>query len=100
MAFIEIDYWDTIKKADQLEELARDLRNIAAGDLSRIQSGVSRNWQGSAAQLYQKRTRTFSSQVEGQARQLQALARELRQAAERYRRLEQLASGLFGGAVL
>lgn len=96
MGFIDIDYRDTLKKANQLEALAMELRSIAARDLQNVQSGVGRTWRGSAAELYKKRAQTLSRQAEAQARDLQSLARGLRQAAERYRRLEAAANAIFG----
>lgn len=95
MAQIEIDYQDTIRKASRLETLARELRTVGTKDLQNLQSGVGRSWCGSAAEMYKKRTSTFSRQVESQARQLESMARSLRQSAERYRRLEELANSIF-----
>jgi len=97
MALIDIDYRDTLRKAEQLERLASELRSISTRDLQDLRSGVGRTWRGSAAELYKKRSRTFSRQIESQAKELQRMARSLRQSAERYRRLEILAKGIFGG---
>lgn len=96
MALIDIDYQDTLKKADRLEALASNLRSISTRNLQDLQAGVGRTWRGSAAELYRKRTQTFSRQVESQAKELQNMARSLRAAAERYRRLEELANSIFG----
>lgn len=96
MALIDIDYQDTLRKANRLEALANDLRGISTRNLQDLQAGVGRSWRGSAAELYKKRTRTFSNQIEAQARELQRMARSLRASAERYRRLENLANSIFG----
>ena len=42
MAFIEIDYRDTLRKANELDGLARELRSIASRDLQDLQSGIGR----------------------------------------------------------
>lgn len=97
MALIEVDYQDTLRKADRLDALARELRSLAAQDLQSIQSGVSRNWKGSASELYQKRMRTYVRQVEAHAKDCQSLANSLRKAAKRYRQMEMLANSIFGG---
>ena len=97
MALIEVDYHDALRKADRLDELARELRNIAAQDLQNIQSGASRSWKGSASELYQKRLRTHKQQVEAHAKDCQSLANSLRKAAKRYQQLEMLANSIFGG---
>lgn len=96
MSVVEIDYRDTLKKADQLEELARELRTIASRDLQDLQSGVSRAWKGSSAERYKKHAQTLSRQVEAQAKNLQNAAKGLRRTAERYRFLESGANRFFG----
>ena len=98
MGLIDIDYRDTLKKADRLEALAQEIRSVAVRDLPDLQSGVGRNWKGSAAELYRKRNQALARQAEAQARDLQRTARNLRAAAERYRRLEAAANAIFGGA--
>lgn len=96
MSSIEIDYRDTLKKAEQLDSLSRELRAIASRDLSDLQSGVNQAWQGSCAELYKKRVRELAQQVEAQARTFQSIAGGLRRTAERYRILESTANGIFG----
>lgn len=98
MGLIDIDYRDTLKKADRLEALAQEIRTVATRDFPELQSGGSRNWQGSAAELYRKRNQALARQVEAQSKTLQRTARNLRVAAERYHRLELAANAIFGGA--
>ncbi len=96
MALIDIDYQDTLKKADRLESLANDLQSISTRNLQDLQASMSRTWRGSASELCKKRTQTFSRQIEAQAKELQNMARSLRASADRYRRLEALANSIFG----
>lgn len=96
MAFIEIDYRDTLRKANELDRLARELRSIASRDLQDLQSGIGRSWRGTPAQQYQKRARTLSQKTLSQAKDLEKMARSLRAAAERYRMLELAAHTIFG----
>lgn len=96
MSLIDIDYQDTLRKADQLERLAEELRQVSAHDLQDLQSGVGRTWRGSSAELYRKRMQTLQRQVDAQARDLKSTASRLRQAAEHYRRLELMANSIFG----
>ena len=95
MAAIEINYQDVMKKAERLEALAADLRRLSANDLQELLAGVGHGWNGSAAELYKKRTRTMSHQIEGRAKELESMAKNLQRAAERYRRLEVLANTIF-----
>lgn len=96
MTQIEIDYNDTLKKADRLEELAKRLNEIAKSKMAGIQSGISRNWKGSAAELYRKKTATLARQLTSQAKSIRSTANSIRSAAEEYRRLERLANSIFG----
>ena len=59
MALIDIDYQDTLKKADRLESLANDLQSISTRNLQDLQASMSRTWRGSASELCKKRTQTF-----------------------------------------
>jgi len=97
MGLIDIDYRDTLRKADQLERLASELRGISTRELQNLRSGVGRSWWGSSAEMYKKRSVTLSRQIESQARDMQRMANSLRQSAERYRRLEILSKTIFGG---
>lgn len=95
MALIDIDYRDTLRKAERLESLARELRNVSSRDLQELQSGGGRAWSGSASEMYRKRARTLSQKTAQQAKDLEKLARSLREAAERYRMLEMAANAIF-----
>ena len=97
MAWIEIDYRNMLGKADQLENLARDLKKISSQDLQNVQSGVNQCWHGSASEMYKKKLGTYSRQVDSHAQTLLDLARALRGAAERYQDLERIANSIFGG---
>lgn len=96
MTLIEVDYRDTIKKADRLEELSAQLNKIATEKLADLKSGMGRNWKGSSSELFQKKTKTLIWQLTSQANNLRAAARDIRKAAENYRRLEQSANLIFG----
>ena len=97
MAIIDIDWRDTIEKAKQLESLAGELQNVINNELLSIQDGAGSRWQGSAADLYRKKARTYVRQMQSEQKNLRSLANSLRKAAETYRDLERLGSSLFGG---
>ena len=64
MAMIEMDYADSLRKASQLESLARELRKIATNDIENIQANINGAWQGSAAEMYKRRVNTFEQDVQ------------------------------------
>lgn len=97
MPFLNIDYRDTLRKADELADLASEIRSIAQSDLPQLQSAAERSWRGSASEIYQKKVCTFSNQTRGQAKELQDLARSLKGRAQYYQYLERLGLSLFGG---
>lgn len=97
MAWIEVDYQNMLEKADQLENLAKDLQKISNQDLQKVQSGVNQCWHGSAAELYKKKLGIYSQQVASHALAFLVLARALRGAAKKYQDLEHIANSIFGG---
>ena len=97
MALIDVDYQDTLRKAERLDELATKLDNIVMHDLESVYTGVNNSWHGTAADRYKSKERTYNGQIRARARRLRELARGLRQAAERYHRIEMAAKSLWGG---
>lgn len=97
MALINIDYKDTMNKAEQLEAKAKELRKLANRNLESIQSTSRKNWTGSASKLYEKRLNTFSRQMLSQANTLERLAKELYAASRFYHTIETSAEQIFGG---
>lgn len=96
MALIEIDYVDTIRKAEELEQLARELKSISANGLEEIKSGIDAGWKGSASVLYKKKINELSHQLASQAEDLLKIAERLGKTAKRYQKLEQMAKNIFG----
>lgn len=97
MAIIDIDWRDTMNKADQLDDLAEELQHLIYCELTDMEDGAGSRWQGSAAELYRKKARTYVRQIQSEQKNLRSLARGLRKTAETYRDLEQLGKSLFGG---
>lgn len=96
MSVIEIDYQDTLKKVEQLEALAGELKKVSSDNLRNLQSGVDQGWKGSSAELYKKRMKALSELIDARAGDLQNTANGLRKAAEHYHRLETIAGTIFG----
>ena len=96
MAQIELDYYDTIRKADRLEELSRKLRAIAERSVYSGLSAIDSTWSGTAADLYKKKTRIYAEQLLSQAKELEQLAKGIRSSAERLKRVDETFSTIFG----
>ena len=96
MGIIDIDWRDTINKAEQLESLAGDLQRVIDNELQRLQDAAGNRWQGAAAELYRKKARTFVQQMQSEQKELRNLALSLKKTAQVYRDLEKLGNTIFG----
>ena len=81
---ITIGYRDTLKRAQELEQLATEMERKCAARIGRLRSGMNSSWTGDSAVFYQK------SKARHGAKDLRAAALALRIAAERYRILEEV----------
>ncbi len=96
MGQIELDYYDTIRKADRLEELAGKLRLIANAQIYRGLHAAESTWTGAAADQYKKKTRIFAEQMISQAGELERLAKAIRSSAERLKRIDEAFGSMIG----
>lgn len=93
---IIIDYEDTLKKADELEELADEIENRVLKNLSDTAGAARGTWTGSTAEKYQSKNKRLMDKLSGHARDLRRTAEGLRKAAKRFKRAEERAKAIFG----
>ena len=87
---INVNYKDTLRKAQELEELADELEHKYAARLAGIRNSMGRDWKGDSAVFYGKKIGKLEDKVKSRSKQLRNAASALRIAAERYRILEQI----------
>jgi uncharacterized protein YukE len=87
---ITMNYRDTLKKAQELEELADEMDRKCAARIDRLRDGMRSNWTGDAAAFYCKKLDQLEGKARNRAREMRAAASALRIAAERYRILEMI----------
>lgn len=79
---IEINYSKAKTQADNLEDAARQLKNMATGRLEDSCGSISRNWQGENADKYLKKVRKVQGDMEQVSKDLENTARSIRNIAK------------------
>lgn len=87
-ATIQLNYQKAIRQANQLEELADDLRNIANRNVDNALDQVAANWKGDSANMFLQKGNKAKNDLLSSARQLSNTAKAIRKAAENVRRAE------------
>ncbi len=77
-----MNFDQTMRKAQQLEELAGELERLARNSMENSMQAVSRAWTGDAANAYLNKARTLEGKINGSATQLRAIAGSLRHVAQ------------------
>lgn len=95
MALIELNYQDTINKADELGSLASEIKGICTNNLSDINNSCSSIWKGDASISYQKKLGQIQSKIEKRAKSLENTANSLGGVARRLKQAEDYAKSLF-----
>lgn len=95
MALIELNYQDTINKAEQLEELAAEMKTICSKDIGGANDVCSSIWKGDASTAYQKKLNQIQSKIEKRADTLNSTANSLGGVARRLKQAEDFAKSLF-----
>ena len=93
MGLINIDYNDTINKANQLEELADRMIRLCNNDLQSALKATNANWNGETSKMYIKRLTSLHDKSMSQARSLKNVAASMRRRAKTYQNIERT----FGG---
>lgn len=82
-AEIQFNYEKALKKAQELEEVAGELRQIAAGELDGTLTQLRGSWKGEAAELYQNKGEALGEKVGKSAENLLEIADGARKMAKR-----------------
>lgn len=87
-ATIQLNYQKAIRQANQLEDLANDLRNIANRNVDDALDQVAANWKGDSANMFLQKGNKAKNDLIASAKQLSNTAKAIRKAAENVRRAE------------
>lgn len=87
-ATINMNYRKAIEKANQLEEIANSIKNMADRQLGMSLQEVSNCWKGDSANEFIRKGSGLQQQIYNTARQLKNTAATIRNIAERTRRAE------------
>lgn len=80
---IECNYRLALKRADELSETARKIKQISENVNGDIASGLNADWHGDSANAYIRKLDLFSAKVEAEAKRLENIADTIRRVAER-----------------
>ena len=92
---IFIDYRDTLRKADELDNLARQIENRVLDYMGRSGSIAQAAWTGTTAEIYKRKNMQIMDKLSGHARELRSTAEGIRKAANYYKWLEEQANAIF-----
>lgn len=93
---ITMDYRETIRRAEELEQLARRIKRKANGEYREAQRALSGAWEGEAAEAYLKKTNRIREKLLRNAEELDRTADVLKRTAKRLYRAEMLCAALPG----
>ena len=88
MGMIEFDFQKASSQADQLEELAKRMKQLAAVDYSNTMQELSYSWKGTSADIYMRKAGRLEDKMKQTANELQQTAASLRMAAEKVKKAE------------
>lgn len=80
---IEINFQKSVESAGRLEELAVELRQIAAGRYEEILKNVRSNWEGNGGELFCQKGLMLQQAMEISANNLSGISKSVHNAAER-----------------
>lgn len=83
MPEIVINFQDTINKANQLEELAGDIRHLCENNITDINGYCAHVWKGDAGEAYRKKMNQISGKLKKRANDLETVAESIGQSVKR-----------------
>lgn len=95
MAAIEINYQDTINKANQIAELSESIKKKCTDDIAGVKENCSTVWTGDGSDAYCKKLEQIKGKIEKRAGQLKDAADSMKNAAEKMQQAEEFAKSLF-----
>ncbi len=94
MAYISIDFKQTIKQAERLEASAQKLRNMVARDYQRSMQTLSNDWKSDSSRAFLSKGDKLRQSMENTARDLETIAGNIRRAAYRMHEAEKKAEAI------
>lgn len=95
MAFMQVDFQDSLRKAQQISQLSGEVRTTAQSNIDDIEKNIPSVWSGDGADKYRKKINKISTRVKNRADMLQRNASGLKTSANRMKRAEEYALSLF-----
>ncbi len=87
-ATIQFNYRKAVSQANQLENLADELRNLATRNVDAALDQVAANWKGDSSNLFLQKGNKSKDDLIKAAKQLSNTANAIKRAAENVRRSE------------
>ncbi len=78
---IKMDFREAKKQADELDEIAENLRNVANRDLEQAMSVLNSGWKGNNATLYLEKVNRVKEETNREVKDLQNIASDIRRTA-------------------
>lgn len=79
---IEMNFRQALKQADQIDAAANQLGNLSGKEFRGSLDNLSANWRGECASMYLAKGGHLQEQMNGTARELRAVAAEIRTRAK------------------
>lgn len=85
---IEFDFRQAIKRAEELEEIAADMKKLADAELEETLQSLSSSWRGDAASAYLNKGARLQTKILKSSNDLKKTATTIRSVAQRTYRAE------------
>ncbi|MBQ8982069.1 MAG: WXG100 family type VII secretion target [Lachnospiraceae bacterium] len=82
---IQMNYSNAIKRAEQLENIAKELDTMAKNKLDSTLQSISASWKSESANRYLKKGHTLEDRITQTAKELRNTAKTIRNTATRIR---------------
>ena len=86
---IYMDYRAMKQKADELDDLAKELESIIEDEISDCMNS-SRKWKGDSGEAFRQKVTKLENKLNKRAKDMHRMANGIRQAAERQYKLERM----------
>lgn len=80
---IRFDFQQAIRRAEELENIAADLKQLASGELGEFLQNLSTAWKGEAANAYLQKGARLQDKILKSAKDLNSTASTIRSVAKR-----------------
>ncbi len=95
--FIEINFAEAIKKAEEIEEIAERLENVVSRSVKTDMEELLHGWKGDNASLFLKKQNPLPSEIEATIRDIRRISQRVRRIAQLFYDVEMKAVNIFSG---